>query len=127
MYKYALTIKYLHKGCNNIKFLMDCIDKLQLKHPFGIIYTSYELDSKNIIHTHSLIETPYRIFIRRFHIPGYSICLRPIQYEQGWHDYCYKLIQELDKQHQAILEEIEGLREKQTGSDDAELLRTQDL
>lgn len=108
MYKYALTIKYLHKGINNVRYLMDCIDKLQVKHPFAIIYTSYELDSRNIIHTHSLIETPFRIFIKRFHIKGYSICLRPIQFEQGWTEYAFKEIQLLDKQHHAIMEELSG-------------------
>lgn len=89
----------------------EAMDLLRQKHPFITVYSSYELDSRDKIHTHSMIETPRKIFIKRFNLPGYTICCRPIWFEAGWEIYAYKLNEELDAQYRSIMEDIKRERE----------------
>lgn len=94
MYKYALTIKYVKKGvCDEC--LEDAIERLRHKHHFDVIWTTHELDTKGVVHIHSLIMTNRKILVSRMNLKGYTVCIRPIIYERGWYEYAHKEINNL--------------------------------
>lgn len=95
MYKYALTVKYV-KLDQTVGDLEQAICHLQHKHSFEVIWTTHELDSKGVIHVHSLIMTSRKIYVPRMNLKGYTVCIRPIIYEKGWYEYAHKETRELE-------------------------------
>lgn len=95
MHKYALTIKYIKKDSSESD-LDHAIACLQAKHSFDVVWTTHELDSKGVIHVHSLIMTNRKIYVPRMNLKGYTVCIRPIIYERGWYDYAHKEINNMN-------------------------------
>lgn len=90
MYKYGLTIKYVCKEESTVSDLESAMVVLQLKQKFDVLWTTYERDSKGVIHTHSLIESKKKILVKLMNLKGYTVCCRPILFEQGWYNYAHK-------------------------------------
>lgn len=97
MYKYGLTIKYICKDSSTVKKLENAIAALKLKQNFEVTWTTYEKDQSGRLHTHSLIESNKKILVKMMNLKGYTVCCRPVIYEQGWYNYAHKEIMHCKK------------------------------
>lgn len=93
---YALTIVPTALKNKTERLCYNMLEFIQVQHGLDILEHELEYKKDKTPHIHAFVRSPGYIYLKKYHLVGYSFRVVEIFNEQGWLDYLTKTRQELN-------------------------------